>query len=601
MPTSYTPPLRDMKFVLHELLNVTDELKMLPAHAEVDAATIDAVLEEGGKFAAEVLAPINQSGDREGCVHDRETRSVRTPAGYKEAYAKYVEGGWPALAADAEFGGQGLPHIVNQAFYEMLNSANQAWTMYPGLSHGAYECLHAHGTPEQQRTYLPKIVSGEWTGTMCLTEPHCGTDLGLLRTKAEPVIGGEADGTYRITGSKIFISAGEHDMAPNIVHLVLARLPDAPPGSKGISLFVVPKFLVNADGSPGARNGIFAAGIEHKMGINGSATCQLVLENAVGTLVGEPHKGLSAMFVMMNAARIGVGMQGLGLTEVAYQNAVAYAKDRLQMRSLSGTKAPDKPADPIIVHPDVRKMLLTARAYAEGGRALAMWTTLQIDKALNTDDEDERKECEDLVALITPIVKAFLTDNAWIATSHCMQVFGGHGYVKEWGMEQYVRDARINMIYEGTNTIQALDLLGRKVLGDNGAKLKKFGKLVTEFIEDNGTDEAMQEFVNPLADLGDKVTKLTTELGMKAFQNHDEVGGAAVDYLRVCGHLVFAYFWARMAKIALAKKDSGDPFYTAKLHTARFYFAKLLPETAGLIRTARSGVAPLLAMDEALF
>jgi hypothetical protein len=597
MPTSYTPPLRDMKFVLHELLNVTDELKMLPAHAEVDAATIDAVLEEGGKFAAEVLAPINQSGDREGCVHDRETRSVKTPAGYKEAYAKYVEGGWPALAADAEFGGQGLPHIVNQAFYEMLNSANQAWTMYPGLSHGAYECLHAHGTPEQQRTYLPKIVSGEWTGTMCLTEPHCGTDLGLLRTKAEP----QPDGTYRITGSKIFISAGEHDMAPNIVHLVLARLPDAPPGSKGISLFVVPKFLVNADGSPGARNGIFAAGIEHKMGINGSATCQLVLEDAVGTLVGEPHKGLSAMFVMMNAARIGVGMQGLGLTEVAYQNAVAYAKDRLQMRSLSGTKAPDKPADPIIVHPDVRKMLLTARAYAEGGRALAMWTTLQIDKALNTDDEDERKECEDLVALITPIVKAFLTDNAWIATSHCMQVFGGHGYVKEWGMEQYVRDARINMIYEGTNTIQALDLLGRKVLGDNGAKLKKFGRLVTEFIEDNGTDEAMQEFVNPLADLGDKVTKLTTELGMKAFQNHDEVGGAAVDYLRVCGHLVFAYFWARMAKIALAKKDSGDPFYTAKLHTARFYFAKLLPETAGLIRTARSGVAPLLAMDEALF
>jgi alkylation response protein AidB-like acyl-CoA dehydrogenase len=597
MPTSYTPPLRDMKFVLHELLNVTDELKMLPAHAEVDAATIDAVLEEGGKFAAEVLAPINQSGDREGCVHDRETRSVKTPAGYKEAYAKYVEGGWPALAADAEFGGQGLPHIVNQAFYEMLNSANQAWTMYPGLSHGAYECLHAHGTPEQQRTYLPKIVSGEWTGTMCLTEPHCGTDLGLLRTKAEP----QPDGTYRITGSKIFISAGEHDMAPNIVHLVLARLPDAPAGSKGISLFVVPKFLPQADGKLGARNPIFCTGLEHKMGINGSATCQLVLEDAVGTLVGEPHKGLSAMFVMMNAARIGVGMQGLGLTEVAYQNAVAYAKDRLQMRSLSGTKAPDKPADPIIVHPDVRKMLLTARAYAEGGRALAMWTTLQIDKALNTDDEDERKECEDLVALITPIVKAFLTDNAWIATSHCMQVFGGHGYVKEWGMEQYVRDARINMIYEGTNTIQALDLLGRKVLGDNGAKLKKFGRLVTEFIEDNGTDEAMQEFVNPLADLGDKVTKLTTELGMKAFQNHDEVGGAAVDYLRVCGHLVFAYFWARMAKIALAKKDSGDPFYTAKLHTARFYFAKLLPETAGLIRTARSGVAPLLAMDEALF
>jgi hypothetical protein len=598
MPT-YTPPLRDMKFVLHELLDAAGELKRLPVHADIDAATIDAVLEEGGRFAAEVLAPINHSADREGCRYDRDSGAVHTPAGYKEAYAKYVEGGWPALAADPEHGGQGLPHLVNQAFYEMLNGANQAWTMYPGLSHGAYECLLSHGTEEQKKTYLPRIVSGEWTGTMCLTEAHCGTDLGLLRTKAEPVPG--SPGTYRLNGSKIFISAGEHDMAPNIVHLVLARLPDAPPGSKGISLFVVPKFLVGADGSLGARNGIRCAGIEHKMGIHGSATCQLVLEDAIGTLVGEPHKGLPAMFVMMNAARIGVGMQGLGLTEVAYQNAVAYARDRLQMRSLSGPKAPDKPADPIIVHPDVRKMLLTARAYAEGGRALAMWATLQIDKALNTEDEDERRDCEDLVALTTPIVKAFLTDNAWIATSHCMQVFGGHGYVREWGMEQFVRDSRINMIYEGTNTIQALDLLGRKVLGDNGAKLKKFGRLVSEFIEAEGTDEAMQEFVNPLADLGDKVTKLTTELGMKAFRDHDEVGAAAVDYLRVCGHLIFAYFWARMARVALDRQGSGDPFYAAKLATARFYFAKLLPETAGLIRSARSGAAPLLAMDEALF
>jgi alkylation response protein AidB-like acyl-CoA dehydrogenase len=593
----YTPPLRDMHFVLHELLQVSEEFKLLPRHADVDVATINAVLEEGGKFAAEVIAPINQSGDAEGCTHDKATRSVRTPKGFKEAYAKYVEGGWPSLSADPEFGGQGLPHVLNQSFYEMLNSANQAWTMYPGLSHGAYECLHAHGTDEQKATYLPKIVSGEWTGTMCLTEAHCGTDLGLLRTKAEP----QADGSYRITGNKIFISAGDHDMAANIVHLVLARLPDAPPGSKGISLFVVPKFLVNPDGTLGDRNGVYCGGIEHKMGINGSATAQLVLEGAVGWLVGQPHKGLPAMFVMMNVARIGVGMQGLGLTEVAYQNAVAYAKDRIQMRSLSGPKAPDKPADPIIVHPDVRKMLLTARAYAEGARALAMWTTLQVDKALETDDEDERKECEDHISLVTPIVKAFLTDNAWIATSHCMQVFGGHGYVREWGMEQYVRDARINMIYEGTNTIQGLDLLGRKVLGDNGAKLKKFGKLIAEFVEENGTDEAMQEFVNPLADLGDKVTKLTTELGMKAFGNADEVGAAAVDYLRICGHLVFGYFWARMAKIALAKQGSGDPFYTAKLATARFYFAKLLPETAGLIRTARSGLQPLMAMDEALF
>jgi hypothetical protein len=599
MPT-YTPPLRDLKFVLHELLDVTSTLKTLPPHADIDADTINAVLEEGGKFAAEVIFPLNASGDAQGCRHDKATHEVRTPAGFPAAYAQYVEGGWPALSADPAYGGQGLPIVLNQCFYEMLNSANQAWTMYPGLSHGAYECLHAHGTPQQKATYLPKLTSGEWTGTMCLTEPHCGTDLGMLRTKAEPVAGAP-EGTYRLTGQKIFISAGEHDLAPNIVHLVLARLPDAPAGSKGISLFVVPKFHVNEDGSLGERNAIFCNAIEHKMGIHGSATCQIVLDGAVGTLVGAPHKGLAAMFVMMNAARLGVGNQSLGLTEVAYQNAVAYARDRLQMRSLSGPKAPDKPADPIIVHPDVRKMLLTARAYAEGGRALAVWCALLIDRELSSDDADERAECADLVAVLTPIIKAFMTDNAWIATSHCLQVYGGHGYVREWGMEQYVRDSRINMIYEGTNTIQALDLLGRKVLGDNGKKLKKFGQLVADFIEEEGVNEAMQEFVNPLADLGDKVTKLTTELGMKAFGNADEVGAAAVDYLRVCGHLVYAYFWARMAKVALDKQGSGDPFYAAKLHTARFYFAKLLPETAGLIRSARSGVAPLMAMDEALF
>ncbi len=593
----YTPPLRDMQFVMHEVLNAVDELRALPPHADIDADTINAVLEEGGKFAAEVVFPLNRSGDEEGCTLDKATHEVKAPAGFKAAYTQYVEGGWPALSCDPEFGGQGLPHLLNQSIYEMLNSANQAWTMYPGLSHGAYEALHAHGTDEQKKTFLPKLTSGEWTGTMCLTEPHCGTDLGLLRTKAEP----QGDGTYRITGQKIFISAGEHDMAANIVHLVLARLPDAPAGSKGISLFVVPKFLVNADGSLGARNPIFCGALEEKMGIHGNATAQMNLDGAVGTLVGQPHKGLAAMFVMMNAARLGVGMQSLGLTEVAYQNAAAYAKDRLQMRSLSGVKAPDKPADPIIVHPDVRKMLLTARAYAEGGRALAMWTTLQLDKELASDDEDVRKEAGDLVALVTPIIKAFLTDNGWIATSHCMQVYGGHGFIREWGMEQYVRDARINMIYEGTNTIQSLDLLGRKVLGDNGAKLKKFGKLVQDFVEAEGTNEAMQEFVNPLADLGEKVTKLTMEIGMKAFQNQDEVGAAAVDYLRVCGHLVFGYFWARMAKVALAKLDGGDPFYQAKLATARFYFAKLLPETATLIRTARAGSATLMAMDEALF
>jgi alkylation response protein AidB-like acyl-CoA dehydrogenase len=593
----YTPPLRDMQFVLHEVLDLTGTLKALPAHAEVDADTVNAVLEEAGKFAANVVFPLNQSGDREGCTLDKATHAVRAPSGFKEAYAKYVEGGWPALSCDPKYGGQGLPITLNQCLFEMLNSANQAWTMYPGLSHGAYEALLAHGTPEQQAMYLPKLVSGVWTGTMCLTEPHCGTDLGLLRTKAEP----RCDGSYALTGQKIFISAGEHDLAENIVHLVLARLPDAPQGSKGISLFIVPKFRVKPDGSLGERNPIFCGALEHKMGIHGNATCQINLDGAVGTLVGQPNKGLAAMFVMMNAARLGVGNQSLGLTEVAYQNAVAYAKDRIQMRSLSGTKAPDKPADPIIVHPDVRKMLLTARAYAEGGRALAIHIALRIDEELNHPDEEVRKEAADEVALLTPIVKAFLTDNGWIATSHCLQVFGGHGYIAEWGMEQYVRDSRINMIYEGTNTIQALDLLGRKVLGDNGAKLKRFGRKIAEFVEEEGTNEAMQEFVNPLADLGDKLTKLTTELGMKGFGNADEVGAAAVDYLRICGHLVFAYFWARMAKVALEKQGSGDPFYTAKLGTARFYFAKLLPETAALIRTARAGAAPMMAFDEALF
>ena len=593
----YTPPLRDMQFVLHEVLNVVDELKQLPPHAEIDAGTIDAVLEEAGKFASQVLAPLNLSGDIEGCTLDPETHEVTAPKGFKEAYAQYVEGGWPALSSDPAYGGQGLPHVVNQCFFEMLNSANQAWTMYPGLSHGAFEALREHGTEEQKALYLPKLTSGEWTGTMCLTEPQCGTDLGLLRTKAEP----QPDGTYRLTGNKIFISAGEHDLAPNIIHLVLARLPDAPAGSKGISLFVVPKFLPDADGKPGTRNGIWCGGLEHKMGIHGNATAQMVLDGAVGTLVGQPNKGLPAMFVMMNAARLGVGMQGLGLTEVAYQNAAAYAKERLQMRALSGPKAPDQPADPIVVHPDVRKMLLTARAYAEGGRALAMWTTLQIDKELASDDAEVRREAADTVALVTPIVKAFLTDNAWISTSACLQVFGGHGYIRESGMEQFVRDSRINMIYEGTNTIQSLDLLGRKVLGDNGAKLKKFGKLIEAFVEEEGTNEAMQEFVNPLADLGEKITKLTTEIGMKAMQNPDEVGAAAVDYLRVCGHLVFAWFWARMAKIALEKVDSGDPFYKAKLATARFYFAKLLPETATLIRTARAGLKPVMEMEAELF
>jgi alkylation response protein AidB-like acyl-CoA dehydrogenase len=586
-----------MQFVLHEFLNVTEEFKSLPAYQEIDADIINQVLEEGAKFTQEVVFPLNHSGDREGCHYDAATKTVTTPKGFKEAYKQYVEGGWAALACDPEYGGQGLPVSLNNSFYEMLNSANQAWSMYPGLSHGAYECLKEHGTDEQKKFYLPKLVSGEWSGTMCLTEAHCGTDLGMLRSKAEP----QADGTYKITGSKIFISAGEHDCAENIVHLVLARLPEAPEGSKGISLFLVPKFLPNADGSIGERNPIFCGAIEEKMGIHGNATCQMNLDGAVGTLIGQPHKGLNAMFVFMNAARLGVGMQSLGLTEVAYQNALVYAKDRIQMRSLSGPKDPSKPADPIIVHPDVRRMLLTAKAYAEGARALTSYVALQIDRELNHPDEEVRRCAAGEVALLTPIVKAFITDNGWIATSEAMQVYGGHGYISEWGMEQYVRDARINMIYEGTNTVQSLDLLGRKILMDNGAKLRAFGEKIKAFVEENGLDEQLSEFVTPLGELGEKVTKLTMEIGMKAFQNPDEVGAAAVPYLRVVGHLVFSYFFAQMAKIALEKKDSGDKFYESKLATARFYFGRLYPETAMLIRQARSGAANLLALDADLF
>ena len=593
----YIAPIRDMHFLLHEVFKVGDELRQLPAHAELDVDTINQVLEEGARFAQDVVFPLNQRGDREGCHFDPASNTVTAPTGFRQAYQQFVDGGWAALGCDPAYGGQGLPAVLNNAFYEMLNSAGQAWTMYAGLSHGAYECLHEHGTDEQKRIYLPKLVSGEWTGTMCLTEAHCGTDLGLLRSKAVP----QDDGSWSITGSKIFISAGEHDMSENIIHLVLARVPDAPEGSKGISLFLVPKFLPGTDGGIGARNPIFCGAIEEKMGIHGNATCQMNLDGAKGWIIGEPNKGLNAMFVFMNEARLGVGMQSLGLTEVAYQNALVYAKERIQMRSVSGVKAPDQAADPIIVHPDVRRMLLTAKAYAEGGRAFASYIALQIDRERGHPDAAARKEAADEVALLTPVIKAFLTDNGWIATSEAMQVLGGHGYIAEWGMEQYVRDARINMIYEGTNTIQSLDLLGRKVLMDNGAKLTSFGAKIRAFVEEHGLDERMAEFVTPLGELGEKLTRLTMEIGMKSFQNPDEAGAAAVPYLRVVGHLVFSYFFARMAHTALKHVDSDDPFYKAKLATARFYFGRLYPETAMLIRQARSGAASLMALDADLF
>ena len=584
----YTAPLRDMHFVLFDLLKVEDELKALPRHADVDRDTIEAVLEEGAKFASQVIQPLNQVGDREGCTWHGDG-VVTAPPGFKEAYAQFVEAGWPSVSCDPDFGGQGLPAIVNNRLYEMWNSANQAWLMYPGLSHSAYECLHAFGTEEQKQVYLTRIVSGEWTGTMCLTEPHCGTDLGILKTKAEP----KGDGSFALSGTKIFISAGEHDLAPNILHLVLARLPDAPAGTKGISLFLVPKFIPDANGQPGERNTIQAGSIEHKMGIHGNATCVMNLDAARGWLIGEPHKGLAAMFVMMNSARLGVGMQSLGQAEVAHQNAVAYAKDRLQGRAPAGAAQPAKAADPIIVHPDVRRMLLTSRAYTEAGRAFTTWTALLIDREHSHPDAAVREEADELMALLTPVVKAFITDNAWETTTLCQQVYGGHGYIAEWGMDQFVRDSRINMIYEGTNGIQALDLLGRKVLMDGGKKFGRFAALIQDFLKQNAANAELAEFTAPLAKLLADTAALTQEIGARAQSNPDEVGAASVPYLRIIGHLAYAWMWARMAAVALDKGGKG--FYATKLATARFYFAWLLPETAHQFRAARAGAATLMA------
>jgi alkylation response protein AidB-like acyl-CoA dehydrogenase len=455
----------------------------------------------------------------------------------------------------------------------------------------------AIGTEQQKNVYLPKLISGQWSGTMCLTEAQCGTDLGMMKTRAEP----NGDGSFALTGTKIFISSGEHDVSENILHLVLARLPDAPSGTRGISLFLVPKFLPDANGEVGERNAVKAGSIEHKMGIHGNATCVINLDGARGWLIGEANKGLAAMFIMMNSARLGVGMQSLGLAEVSLQNALAYARDRVQGRSATGVKQPDKPADSIMVHADVRRMLLTCKAYTEAGRALTTWTAQLTDREQSHPDPKVRAEAEELVAFLTPVVKAFITDNTFETTNLALQVFGGHGFIREWGMEQYVRDARINMIYEGTNGIQALDLLGRKVLHDQGAKLRLFGAIVKEFVTVQMADPRMQEFIVPLAELGEQVAKLSTELAMKSLADPDEVGAASTPYLRVVGHLVYAWLWARMARVALDKLDSDDGFYQAKLATARFYFSKLLPETAWQLQAARAGAGPLMTLDAALF
>ncbi|MCA9837981.1 MAG: acyl-CoA dehydrogenase C-terminal domain-containing protein [Trueperaceae bacterium] len=594
MPT-YKAPLRDMRFVLHEWLEVHHHLKPLDVFADVDNELIDQVLEESSRFAENVIFPLNQTGDQEGCTYQE--GEVKTPAGFKEAFRQYSQAGWLGLDADPDYGGQGLPKILGINVGEMIGSANTAWAMYPGLSRGAAHTIHAHGDEASKTLYIPKLLSGEWAGTMCLTEAHAGTDLGMIRTKAEPL----DDGSFSLTGQKIFISAGEHDMTENIIHLVLAKLPNAPEGTKGISLFIVPKYLVNPDGSPGERNGIVCGSIEHKMGINGSATAVLNLDKARGYLIGGEHNGMRCMFTMMNAARLDTGMQGLSLGEVSFQNALAYARDRIQSRSISGTKAPEREADPIIVHADVRRMLLTQKAYNEGARAFANWLALQLDIEKNHPDDTARTDASDLVALLTPVAKAFMTDNGYEVCNLGMQVYGGHGYIKEWGMEQYVRDVRISQIYEGTNGIQALDLIGRKVLRDGGEKLKKFGKLVETFIKDNSANEAMSEFVGPLAKLGQDVQETTMWIGMQGMQNPDEVGAAATNYLRLVGHLVYAYLWASMAQVALSKTEDKDGFYKAKVHTARFYYAHLLPETSALKRKIKAGSKILLELDEDVF
>ncbi|GHE19913.1 acyl-CoA dehydrogenase C-terminal domain-containing protein [Halomonas urumqiensis] len=590
----YQAPLRDLRFVMDELLDYPAHYARLPGADEATPDVVAAILEEGARFAREVLLPLNQSGDREGCL--LEGGDVKAPKGFKAAYQQYVEGGWPSLAADPEHGGQGLPHSLAMVLNEMVCATNLAWGMYPGLSHGAADALRHHGTDEQRATYLTKLVEGVWTGTMCLTEPHCGTDLGLIKTRAVPA----DDGAYSITGTKIFISAGEHDLADNIVHLVLAKLPDAPEGSKGISLFVVPKFLPDEQGNPGERNGVVCGSLEHKMGIHGNATCVMNFDGAKGFLVGAPNKGLACMFTMMNAARLGVGIQGLGLTEASFQNSLAYARDRLQMRALDGPKAPEKPADPIIVHPDVRRMLLTQKAFAEGGRMLVLYTAQMLDIVEQGQDSAEREHAESLLGLLTPIVKAFLTEVGFEATNEGVQVFGGHGFIQEWGMEQLVRDARITRLYEGTTGIQALDLLGRKVLMSQGESLKVFTKEIHRFCQAEEGNSEIAEFVRPLAKLNKEWGELTMGIGMKAMSDREEVGAASVDYLMYSGYVTLAYLFARAAstaKAALAEGTDDMAFYTAKLNTARFYFQRLLPRTKAHVAMIQAGAEPLMAIS----
>lgn len=597
MPT-YQAPLRDMRFVLYELFD-GEKLSELPGYEDFTADLIDPVLEEAAKICQEVLQPINQSGDEEGCHF--EDGEVRTPKGYRQAYNTFRDGQWASISADPAHGGQGMPNCISTLFQEMICSANLSFGFYPGLTHGAYEALHSYASDELKNTYLPKMAEGVWSGTMCLTEAHCGTDLGLLRTKAAP----REDGSYKITGSKIFISSGEHDLTENIIHLVLARLPDAPKGIKGISLFLVPKFLPNADGTVGARNGVVCGSIEHKMGIKASPTCVLNFDEATGWLVGEPNKGMQAMFAMMNAARLGVGIQGLGIAEASYQGAVAYARERLQGRALTGAKLPEKEADPIIVHPDVRRMLLTQRAYTEGCRALALWAAYSLDLQTHHLDPEVRADAEDFVALITPVIKALLTDVGFEAANIGVQVFGGHGYIREHGMEQLVRDARITQLYEGTNGIQALDLVGRKMPTHGGRLLRQFFHPVSGYIEKHQANEELAPFVLPLAKAFGRLQQATAHIAQKGLANPDEAGAAATEYLRMFGLTALAYLWAQMAEISLGKLKENpgaeEAFYKAKIATAKFYMERILPQGGALFAQIMAGAGTMMSFEEEAF
>jgi alkylation response protein AidB-like acyl-CoA dehydrogenase len=589
----YTAPLRDMRFALFEL-HGGENLATMPGFESFTRDLIDPVLDEAAKITEQVLQPLNRSGDEEGCTF--ENGVVRTPKGFKEAYNLYRDGGWSSIDSDPAYGGQGMPQTVSLLLVEMICSANLSFGMYPGLSHGAYIAMHAHASDELKQKFLPKMVDGTWGGTMCLTEPHCGTDLGMLRTKAIP----QADGSYKISGTKIFISSGEHDLTENNIHLVLAKLPDAPKGVKGISLFVVPKFLPKDDGSLGPRNGVACASIEHKMGIKASATCVLNFDGATGWLVGEAHKGMRAMFTMMNSERIYVGIQGLGLAEASYQGAVAYAKERLQGRALSGAKYPDKPADPLIVHPDIRRMLLTQRAWIEGCRALAIWAVKALDESKYHADAVMREKADDLVSVITPVIKAFLTDMAFEVTNLGVQVLGGHGYIRENGMEQFVRDARITQIYEGTNGIQALDLVGRKMPAHAGRYLRQVFHPISNYIEQKIEKEGMAEFIEPLAKVFGRLQQATAQVARAGMAKPDEAGAAATDYLRLMGITLLAYQWAQMAEISLPKQNE-DSFYKAKVLTARFFMERLLPEATAHFQAIMAGGKTMMAFEDASF